>query len=410
MRNTAENSVDIPKVVAKFFIGDNRNQCYDHAVYEPTTDMFQVIQDGKVGFADRSGNLVIPAIYDIPFNKREEYITYPGENGFIFLKKDSKYGVILKDGTVTVDFKWNDIAYIIDDIVCVETTDADNGSRLFGFVNIRTGKILYKPAFSSIGFIEDYYCEVGIPEKDDFALLDLITFTVLTDYRYFEIGKFVNGCAPVCVNNRWGLILENGFEMVKPRYGSPIVFKNNYAIVSKDIFIKNRISELEMDLTYDCVNVLLNNKGIELVNSIRSNWKAIHRIGSNIFLLKGFSCKKKVIYSLRQFFEFRDFTFVIEDGRYIFADVVHEKGGKFSVFREDIYIGKDKHKVYGFKTLKYMHSLHYIGGGTFYVLNRKGKKVDLLSSEQVKQLRNAIIYTSARKLERSGIKMHFKKF
>ena len=61
--------------------------------------LFLSKKDGKYGFVDKKGNVVVDYIYDDA--------TEQNEYGFVAVKKDGKWGAIDKDGKVVVEPIYN---------------------------------------------------------------------------------------------------------------------------------------------------------------------------------------------------------------------------------------------------------------------------------------------------------------
>ena len=85
---------------------DDEYKYYDLSCQEKTNievlednTLFLSKKDGKYGFVDKKGNVVVDYIYDDA--------TEQNEYGFVAVKKDGKWGAIDKDGKVVVEPIYN---------------------------------------------------------------------------------------------------------------------------------------------------------------------------------------------------------------------------------------------------------------------------------------------------------------
>ena len=85
---------------------DDEYKYYDLSCQEKTNievlednTLFLSKKDGKYGFVDKKGNVVVDYIYDDA--------TEQNEYGFVAVKKDGKWGAIDKDGKVVVELIYN---------------------------------------------------------------------------------------------------------------------------------------------------------------------------------------------------------------------------------------------------------------------------------------------------------------
>jgi hypothetical protein len=194
-------------------------------LFEVPADAWQVgsgliafIENGKMGFMDQTGKVVIGAQYHrvIYWNNQqfEERIT-PVSIGP--LGKGGKYGFIDKYGKTAVDFQYEWAEQFFDGLAMV----------------MKDGKYGY---INTAG-------ELAIP------------------LQYDEACHFSEGLAAVKVGNQWGFIDTEGRMAIAPQYlsrmwGSPMVFKEGLAAVRTETgtgFI-NKAGEMVVPAVYRSVD------------------------------------------------------------------------------------------------------------------------------------------------------------
>ncbi len=88
--------------------------------------------NGKHGYIDRTGKLVIPAIFDS---------TYAFREGLAWVKQDGKYGYIDKAGNIVIPPQFDDAEDFSEGLAAVKI------GKLYGYID-RTGKMVIPPRFS----------------------------------------------------------------------------------------------------------------------------------------------------------------------------------------------------------------------------------------------------------------------
>lgn len=140
---------------------DNR---YDEVGFDSGYDMCPVKRDGKWGFVDQTGTLIIPCEWD-------DFDTARG--GHIPVKRDGKWGAINQAGVLVVPCEWkylgaeNDGGYTVTDFSGYEGALAANGTVLIP-------------------------CD-----------------------RYKYVGPVINGARSICQDEMWGLCTATG-EIITP--------------------------------------------------------------------------------------------------------------------------------------------------------------------------------------------------
>lgn len=147
-------------------------------------------KEEKWGFSDREKNIIIPLIYDQ---------TYPFIDNVALVRVEDKYGLISSSGETLIPIIHNDGETVIDEAF-------DKGWR-----NMIPGNFYPKIPMEVIKEIE-------------------------------AIKEFFDGIAPFKKNNKWGLITEEGEELLPPTYDDiksienenwPFVDNGKYGLLSK---------------------------------------------------------------------------------------------------------------------------------------------------------------------------------
>ena len=398
--STKDNKV--PEVRIKYFIGKS-NYAYDYAVYERTIDMFEVLINGKVGFANKEGKLVIPAMFSPYYDESGKLIPYNGSNEYIFIQKDGRFGAIRKDGNLVLKFEWKDIMHWGGHIVAV--AQKKHSYTKWGFINLQTGKTICEPRFTRICVLSEKLVIVGIPAKKLYALFNLETGAFVTEYKYDEYKPFEGPFAPVRVADKWGLIDKSGKEIIKPKYNKEFNFKGDFAIVEKTYWKKTVHSGDSIEWSVEIKKVLINKDGIELVNSHGSKWTSIRRLSNSLFCLKGFAANGRKISSLRQYLKYGDKNIVVKDAHYIYINFVAENGNLDKLYFEEITPESYKKSIKVIEHLNYQNShIYYIGEGKFAMRDKHGKKIDM-TPEELADIKEDLIKKTKRVLDRFGLKL-----
>ena len=241
-------------------------------------------KDGpKVGFYDKTGNIVIPAEYDFASQFYKGISFYSNGNNIF----DCKSGILTTTGErIEIgDFYWVSSLFYEDgelnaNLFPMRANKRDgkpNANGKYGFVDT-TGKIVISPQFDSarwlsygmagidMGFLSGYANDLGeyiIPAQYDRTRgFDEHGYCVVSKYgqhgRLLEgiIDKTGNIIAPVVFDdieilapnrffarsdNGYRLYDINGMPLTNDEYGSLIPINGNYALVDFDLF-DNRIN------------------------------------------------------------------------------------------------------------------------------------------------------------------------
>ena len=297
------------------------SQGYDW-IGEARYGLYPVELDGKLGFADNNGKIVIPVIYNTEYHINNTIQI--GNEEFFNLRKNGLYGLVRHDGTVAVDFCFEGIHLdkLSERLIPVSI------NRKWGFVNVKTGKTQIKP-------------------------------------EYDEVGPFRGGFAPVCLNHKWGMISSNGILVLEVKYLLESYFEDDFAIVFEGGICRRgpwnsvKISESNCKL--------VDKKGYELVSGC--SW--INKTGVNTFTISKMVDNSRKVEMVKQFLPFSDYIVVIDNGKYESGYITTD--GRFS--RRFIYDAE-----LGIDSIHYPNA-RYLGGGTWSVIDYTGKEITIPESE-----------------------------
>jgi len=160
--------------------------------------LFRIVENGKVGFINRSGTIVIPAKFDEDSSETGDFI-----EGLACVRVDRKWGFIDEQGRMVIEPQFESPASFSEGLARVYMRSG------YGFID-KEGKWVIPPSLSRAGtfseglavFREDY-------RQDD------------KDPRLHHIG-------------RAGFIDHEGNEVIKPQFAAAWAFKEGLARVAAD--------------------------------------------------------------------------------------------------------------------------------------------------------------------------------
>jgi hypothetical protein len=153
---------------------------------------FQVEKNGKIGFRDLNGKIVIDPIYE----SAEMF-----SEGFSAVKIGEKWGLIDESGKYIIEPKFEYLGSIHSGLASFR----DNNK--YGFVD-STGLEIIKPQFNWVDEFSEDLCAV----RNDIGLNGYIDTTgkLFINYKFNYAGKFENGKAKVQLDNDFAFIDKPG--------------------------------------------------------------------------------------------------------------------------------------------------------------------------------------------------------
>lgn len=207
--------------------------------------LYQFIKNGKYGFMDKEGIVMIAPIYE-----------YAGlfNNGLAVVSKDGLYGYINKDGKQLIDYKYD------------EAMDFDQGRAIvlenekYGMIDV-SGSYILNPNYIDIGVFSEGKAYAQNKEGYQYYNLDgSIAFPGVFD----EAFSFQNGIAQVRKDELKGFIGTNGEFIVSSKEGSFSHFKDSIFVHefrdSMNFMYAN--GKYLFNNGFDKIGVLINNRAI----------------------------------------------------------------------------------------------------------------------------------------------------
>ncbi len=191
---------------------------YKH-IYSYSEGLAMVEQDGKFGYIDTTGKLVIPAKYGIA-----DYFY----GGYASVCLGDKWGVIDKTGKTVIPIQY-DSAIMYEGYARVE----NNGE--YSILDANGNVIIPEGVYDHIGRVVDGLISVqknGVDSCKN-GFIDT-TGKVIVPLQYDYAYEFINGYSMVRFDGKWGLIDMKGNVMIPLEYDSAGPFYDGLSCIEKD--------------------------------------------------------------------------------------------------------------------------------------------------------------------------------
>ena len=209
---------------------DNSGVSWSSLIYNAfafSEGLAAVIIDGKAGFIDKTGGLVIPAIYDGDFFIGE-WISYLPmfNNGLARVRKDGKFGYIDRNGNIAVPFEYawagdSRTGFFTEGLIRVSKVDYGE-ERKYGFVDTN-GNVVIPLIYGVAQSFSNGLAAVTNDDYSDSSNYGFIDKTgrLVIPFKYF-IGDAWMGFSSF---NEYGFaaVWENQKCGVIDRYGNLVV-------------------------------------------------------------------------------------------------------------------------------------------------------------------------------------------
>ncbi len=182
-------------------------------------DMCAVQKDGKWGYIDRSGRMAISPQFDSAGNFSPGLALAPvmlnGNNG-------SRWGYIDKKGAYAINPQFSEVRGFHDGLAAVKSENK------WGFVDTR-GKFVIKPSYDlTFQFGEGL---ASVQQGSEFGFIDRNGIVKIKPHFSWALS-FSGGLAPVRVGSQWGYVDHGGKIVINPQFDSAGRFKNGLAGVT----------------------------------------------------------------------------------------------------------------------------------------------------------------------------------
>jgi hypothetical protein len=189
----------------------------------------QLTKGGRVGFIDETGNLVIPIQFDL---------ADPFSEGYAAVMKNRKWGFIDRTGQIVIPIALDAAELFSGGAAAVARIETTNATTFF-YIN-RNGEPLLE---------KKYFFETALPFGEGlapvrsmgqyFRYIDQSGNTVIqpkpNETQFMSAGVFAEGLAPVNVRAsegmRWGFIDKSGKMSIRPHFVAAISFTEGLAAV-----------------------------------------------------------------------------------------------------------------------------------------------------------------------------------
>lgn len=214
-------------------IGDQNG--YDYVDYAFGDKLLAVMQNGKVGYVNRQGEMIIPAIYDDLIDPEMKYDeTWANADGKygIVVAKDGKYGIINYKNEIVLPFDYDELdafdasgtgLYFMYNKIG-KGEDAYNELREWGIINT-TGKRINLTgryghtigAFAGYDGLNENLLGVYDEKSNKYGYIDKEGNEVIAP-QYDEIRSFSEGLAGVLKGDMWGFIDKDNNTIIPFQY------------------------------------------------------------------------------------------------------------------------------------------------------------------------------------------------
>lgn len=216
---------------------------YDDVNFYSINDgIFAVMKNGKVGYMNIQGKVVVPTIYDSmqdPDDKYDETWSEPVSNKRILVKKNDKFGIIDTSNKVIMPFTNK---YAVVESISEGMAPVMSKSGKWGFINI-DGKEVVTPEYDYTnghfggvyGFSQGL---AGMKKGDKWGYITK-TGKVAIPFVYDEIRPFSEGVAGVLKGETWGFINGANKTVIPFKYSNDNVERYSVNYMGANYFIFN---------------------------------------------------------------------------------------------------------------------------------------------------------------------------
>lgn len=190
--------------------------------------------NGKAGFVNKAGKLIIPCIYEQvePFNR-----------GLAIVQQNGKSGVINKIGQTVVPFEYDEISEFSEGLAAVSKQEK------YGYID-ETGKLIIPLKYTKAADFAEGLAGVELNGQSGYINS---TGDIVIPCQYDWVEKFNNSTAKVKIQKKFGLINKAGLYILPCEYdfigefsedAVLVVNENKYGFADKD-------GQLFIPLDYD---------------------------------------------------------------------------------------------------------------------------------------------------------------
>lgn len=189
---------------------------------EPFVGDFTVFEkDGKYGIVDKDGNITVQPEWEAVYFKSMEVAAMKGSEGM---------GVLdVATGSIIIQPKWNDIKGFITE-KWIPVTD---GTYIYIY-DVTTGKEVSSSEFTMGAYVMPAYAIPYVEMKDGSKIYTLNNGKTITLESQYVLDEFRNGVGTIRGNGKYGLIDITGNVILEPQWDEIRSFYEGIALAKKD--------------------------------------------------------------------------------------------------------------------------------------------------------------------------------
>lgn len=183
-------------------------------------------REGKYGFIDQTGKLVI----DMEYDKASDF-----HEGLACVKAKGKYGYINAEGTVVIPFEWDQALDFYDGIARVFSGTCDEyGYPMDGTYSLidTQGNVRCTLNWEAVRGIEENGL-LAVKERGKWGFVDLNNVVVI-EPQWDDVGGFADGIAEYQSGEKYGYLREDGTKLTECIYDFATRFVDGYALVEQN--------------------------------------------------------------------------------------------------------------------------------------------------------------------------------
>lgn len=233
------------------------------AVYNDAFDFFNGLavargSSGDYGMIDTNGIEKIPFVYKNMANLHE---------GFIWVNNGNETGFLNKQGKVVIPFQYQAARSFSNGLAAVKI------NNYWGFIN-PAGMLIIPAVYNDI---EPFVNGVAVVQKDKRYGLINSRGNAITAFKYEDIDEFKDGRARFYANKKFGFLDVNGTEVVPAIYQDAMFFVEGYARVKYNDLIGFIDTAGKVAVGFKYVEAKFFSDGITLVKDINPDDVAFNK-------------------------------------------------------------------------------------------------------------------------------------
>jgi len=205
---------------------------------------FPVMVDGKAGYIDRNGKVVLEPKYD-GASQFSEGLARVSVGRDTIISEGFSQGFIDENGTVVIQPQWDVVSYFSEGLAAVGFDQTKTSFKLgnktlytsashpwyrWGFID-KNGKVIIDTKFSDVSEFRDGIAVANTdPHEPKYGFIDRKGNWVIQP-QFEHASQFSEGLALVFVKGKYGFIDKTGKIVIRPRFTSARDFSEGVACV-----------------------------------------------------------------------------------------------------------------------------------------------------------------------------------